>query len=161
MRRRKHPDGMVTYIIDRNINYTNVLQRVLHVLRLLPCAPITKRGYVLPIETIEEKIRETYELGGNQILLQGGHNPDLKIDYYEKLFSRLRIALSRPLAPRALPAGNRPHLQSLANVARGRRSNACVRPVSTRFRAVARRSSSIAYAANLRPTSVRRTSGSM
>jgi len=42
------------------------------------------------VEEIEQKIRETYELGGNQILLQGGHNPGLKIDYYEDLFRRLK-----------------------------------------------------------------------
>ena len=89
VRRHKHDDGVVTYIIDRNINYTNVCNAFCTF-----CAfyrpPQHDEGYVLPIETIEQKIRETYELGGNQILLQGGHNPKLKIDYYEELFRRLR-----------------------------------------------------------------------
>ena len=89
VRRRKHPDGIVSYIIDRNINYTNFCNAFCSF-----CAfyrpPHHEEGYVLPVETIEQKIRETYELGGNQILLQGGHNPQLKIDYYEELFRRLK-----------------------------------------------------------------------
>jgi cyclic dehypoxanthinyl futalosine synthase len=89
VRRRKHGDGVVTYIIDRNINYTNVCNAFCTF-----CAfyrrPNSDEGYVLSVEAIEEKIRETYALGGNQILLQGGHNPGLKIDYYEDLFRRLK-----------------------------------------------------------------------
>ncbi len=89
VRRHKHDDGVVTYIIDRNINYTNVCNAFCTF-----CAfyrpPKHDEGYVLPIETIEQKIRETYELGGNQILLQGGHNPKLGIEYYEELFRRLK-----------------------------------------------------------------------
>lgn len=91
VRRRKHPDRAVTYIIDRNINYTNVCNAFCTF-----CAfyrpPGHDEGYVLPIEEIERKIGETYELGGNQILLQGGHNPKLKIDWYEGLFRRLKQA---------------------------------------------------------------------
>jgi cyclic dehypoxanthinyl futalosine synthase len=89
IRRDLHTDGVVTYIIDRNINYTNFCNAFCNF-----CAfyrpPNHDEGYVLPFETIESKIRETYDLGGNQILLQGGHNPKLKIDYYEDLFRRLR-----------------------------------------------------------------------
>lgn len=91
VRRRKHPDGVVTYIIDRNINYTNVCNAFCNF-----CAfyrpPNHDEGYVLPVETMEEKIRETYEVGGRQILLQGGHHPKLKIDYYEELFRKLKQA---------------------------------------------------------------------
>jgi cyclic dehypoxanthinyl futalosine synthase len=89
VRRRMHPDGVVTYIIDRNINYTNFCNAFCKF-----CAfyrpPNHDEGYVLSVEEIEAKIRETYDLGGNQILMQGGHNPKLKIDYYEDLFSRLK-----------------------------------------------------------------------
>ena len=71
VRRRKHPDGIVTYMIDRNINYTNTCNAFCNF-----CAfyrpPHHEEGYVQPVEEIERKIRETYELGGNQILLQGG-----------------------------------------------------------------------------------------
>ena len=89
VRRRKHDDGIVTYMIDRNINYTNVCNAFCTF-----CAfyrePNHEESYTLPIETIEQKIRETYELGGNQILLQGGHNSKLRIDWYENLFRRLK-----------------------------------------------------------------------
>ena len=89
VRRRLHADGVVTYIIDRNVNYTNVCNAFCTF-----CAfyrpPGHDEGYVLPVEAIERKIAETYELGGNQILLQGGHNPKLEIDYYEDLFRRLK-----------------------------------------------------------------------
>ncbi|QPJ61967.1 MAG: dehypoxanthine futalosine cyclase [Candidatus Nitronauta litoralis] len=75
----------ITYIVDRNINYTNVC-----VTDCSFCAFYRKAGdseaYVLPNETIGEKIREVQDQGGLQILLQGGHNADLKIDYYENLF---------------------------------------------------------------------------
>lgn len=91
VRRTKHDDGVVTYIIDRNINYTNVCNAFCNF-----CAfyrpPRHGEGYVLAPEAIEAKIRETYDAGGNQILLQGGHNPKLKIDYYEELFRRLKAS---------------------------------------------------------------------
>jgi cyclic dehypoxanthinyl futalosine synthase len=89
VRRRKHPDRIVTYIIDRNVNYTNVCNAFCTFCAFYR-APNHEEGYVLPTEEIERKIRETYDLGGNQILLQGGHNPKLKIDYYETLFRRLK-----------------------------------------------------------------------
>ena len=89
VRRRKHDDGVVTYMIDRNVNYTNVCNAFCTF-----CAfyrlPNDEQAYTLPIETIEQKIRETFDLGGNQILLQGGHNSKLKIDWYETLFRRLK-----------------------------------------------------------------------
>ena len=85
VRRRKHPDGVVTYIIDRNVNYTNVC-----VARCNFCAFYRTvghaEGYVLGFEEIYRKIDETIALGGNQLLLQGGHNPDLPIAWYEDLF---------------------------------------------------------------------------
>jgi cyclic dehypoxanthinyl futalosine synthase len=89
VRRRKHPERSVTYIVDRNINYTNVCNAFCTF-----CAfyrkPNHDEGYILPVEEIEQKIRETYDVGGRQILLQGGHNPRLKIDYYEELFGHLK-----------------------------------------------------------------------
>ena len=89
VRRRKHADGVVTYIIDRNVNYTNVCNAFCSF-----CAfyrpPHHEEGWTLPYEEIERKVEETYALGGRQILLQGGHNPKLKIDYYEDLFRRLK-----------------------------------------------------------------------
>jgi cyclic dehypoxanthinyl futalosine synthase len=79
----------VSYIVDRNINYTNVCNAFCSFCAFYR-APNHEAGYVLATEEIERKIRETYDLGGNQILLQGGHNPKLEIDYYEELFRRLK-----------------------------------------------------------------------
>ncbi len=85
VRRRKHPEGLVTYIIDRNVNYTNVC-----VARCNFCAFYREvghsEGYVLGFDEIYRKIEETRALGGGQLLLQGGHNPDLPIGWYEDLF---------------------------------------------------------------------------
>jgi cyclic dehypoxanthinyl futalosine synthase len=85
VRRRKHPEGIVTYIIDRNVNYTNVC-----VARCKFCAFYrevgSNEGYTLGFDEIHRKIEETIRLGGVQLLLQGGHNPDIPIDWYEDLF---------------------------------------------------------------------------
>jgi len=89
LRVRKHPEGVVTYIIDRNVNYTNIC-----VARCNFCAfyrPIgSADGYVLGFEEIFRKIDETIAVGGNQLLLQGGHNPDLPIQWYEDLFRAVK-----------------------------------------------------------------------
>jgi cyclic dehypoxanthinyl futalosine synthase len=85
VRDRKHPGNLVTYIIDRNVNYTNVC-----VARCNFCAFYREvghgEGYVLGFEEIFKKIEETQALGGVQLLLQGGHNPDLPLQWYEDLF---------------------------------------------------------------------------
>jgi cyclic dehypoxanthinyl futalosine synthase len=89
IRARKHPDRIVTYIIDRNVNYTNVC-----VARCNFCAfyrPVgSAEGYVLGFDEIFGKIDETMAVGGNQLLLQGGHNPDLPIAWYEDLFRAVK-----------------------------------------------------------------------
>jgi cyclic dehypoxanthinyl futalosine synthase len=89
VRARKHPDGVVTYIIDRNVNYTNIC-----VARCNFCAfyrPVgSAEGYVLGFQDIFRKIDETIELGGGQLLLQGGHNPDLPLEWYEDLFRAVK-----------------------------------------------------------------------
>jgi cyclic dehypoxanthinyl futalosine synthase len=89
VRARKHPDGIVTYIIDRNVNYTNIC-----VARCRFCAfyrPVgSADGYVLGFDEIFRKIDETIAVGGNQLLLQGGHNPDLPISWYEDLFRAVK-----------------------------------------------------------------------
>jgi len=89
IRLRKHPDGTVTYIIDRNVNYTNVC-----VAKCNFCAFYrdvgSSEGYVLGFEEIFRKIDETIEVGGVQLLLQGGHNPDLPLTWYEDLFRSVK-----------------------------------------------------------------------
>ena len=85
IRRRLHPDDMVTYVIGRNINYTNVcwVQCKFCSFYRLPGA---EGAYVLPREEVFRKIEELRELGGTEILIQGGLNPGLKVDYFEELF---------------------------------------------------------------------------
>lgn len=89
VRARKHPGRIVTYIIDRNVNYTNVC-----VAKCNFCAFYREvgasDGYVLGVEEIHRKIDETIAVGGNQLLLQGGHNPDLPIEWYEDLFRSVK-----------------------------------------------------------------------
>jgi cyclic dehypoxanthinyl futalosine synthase len=89
VRQRKHPDGVVSYIVDRNVNYTNVC-----VARCNFCAfyrPVGHdEGYVLGFDEIFRKIDETVALGGVQLLLQGGHNPDLPLAWYEDLFRAIK-----------------------------------------------------------------------
>ena len=89
VRRRFHPEGVVTYIIDRNINYTNVCTEYCSF-----CAfyrPLKHaESYVLDDEVIFQKIQETVDLGGTGVLMQGGLHPELKIEWYERLFSAIR-----------------------------------------------------------------------
>jgi cyclic dehypoxanthinyl futalosine synthase len=89
VRARKHPDRLVTYIIDRNVNYTNVC-----VAKCNFCAfyrPVgSPEGYVLGFDEVFRKIDETIAVGGVQLLLQGGHNPDLPLTWYEDLFRAIK-----------------------------------------------------------------------
>jgi len=89
LRQRLHPGNVVTYIVDRNINYTNVCTEYCSF-----CAfyrPVgSPEGYIQPLESIYQKIDETLALGGTGILLQGGLHPDLKIGYYENLLASLK-----------------------------------------------------------------------
>jgi cyclic dehypoxanthinyl futalosine synthase len=92
VRRKLHPEGVVTYIIDRNINYTNLCTEYCTFCAFY--APIKgpgrAKGYVLDFEKIYEKIAETVEMGGTGILMQGGLNPDLKIEWFEDLFRGIK-----------------------------------------------------------------------
>jgi cyclic dehypoxanthinyl futalosine synthase len=89
LRRKLHPEGVVTYIIDRNINYTNFCTEYCSF-----CAfyrPMGHaEGYILPKETIFGKIQETVDLGGTGVLMQGGLHPELKIEWYEDLLRSIK-----------------------------------------------------------------------
>ena len=88
-RLRKHPETIVTYVVDRNINYSNVC-----VCACRFCAYYRPPGhgecFVLSFEEIGRKIEETLELGGTQILMQGGHHPDLPLSWYEDMLAFIK-----------------------------------------------------------------------
>jgi cyclic dehypoxanthinyl futalosine synthase len=86
VRRRKHPEGKVTYIIDRNLNPTNICVTDCTFCSFYAKPKDKEKGYVLDRETIYQKIQETVDLGGVQILLQSGHHPTLGVSWYEELF---------------------------------------------------------------------------
>ncbi len=89
IRYKLNPTKTVTFLIDRNINYTNICVTECHF-----CAfyrlPNATDNYVLNEETIIEKIEELIKIGGTRILLQGGHNPKLKLSYYTNLLSSIK-----------------------------------------------------------------------
>src|SRR5215471_12724622 len=87
--RRLHPEAIRTYNIDRNINYTNICAADCDF-----CAfyrpPKHPEGYVLPREELLDKVRETVELGGDQILMQGGLHPEFRLPWYEELLADIK-----------------------------------------------------------------------
>ncbi len=89
VRLRKNNPKLVTYIIDRNINYTNFCDAYCKF-----CAfyvhPKSEKGYIISYEELDKKLEELISLGGRQILLQGGLHPDLNIDYYENLLQHIK-----------------------------------------------------------------------
>ena len=87
--RRTHPDR-VTFIIDRNLNYTNVCVTDCDFCAFYRRPGDRAEGYLLPKPVIFKKIEETLAIGGTGVLMQGGHHPDLAIDYYEDLFRSIK-----------------------------------------------------------------------
>ena len=89
LRRELHPDNAVTYVVDRNINYTNICFSVCNF-----CAfyrkPGSPDGYVLSYDEIYRKVEEMIEIGGSGVLMQGGLHPDLPLTYYTGLLSELK-----------------------------------------------------------------------
>ena len=89
IRQQKHPDNVVSFVVDRNINYTNICTSECKF-----CAFYRKEEnsdtYVLSNEVIMEKIKETIEAGGTQIMLQGGLNPNLRLGYYIDLLKMIK-----------------------------------------------------------------------
>lgn len=86
---KKHNPEIVTFVVDRQVNYTNVC--------ITDCGfcafyrhPTDKDTYTMDVATILKKVEELVKVGGTQVLIQGGHNPELKIDYYETVFRAVR-----------------------------------------------------------------------
>lgn len=84
IRMAKHPDMNVTYVVDRNINYSNICACGCKFCAFY-VAPGKDGGFVISREELGRKIQETIDLGGTQILMQGGHNPDLPLTFYEDM----------------------------------------------------------------------------
>jgi cyclic dehypoxanthinyl futalosine synthase len=89
--RNRHTDpSRVTFIVDRNLNYTNVCVTDCDFCAFYRRPGDQREGYLLPKPVIYKKIEETLAIGGTGVLMQGGHHPDLGIDYYEDLFSSIK-----------------------------------------------------------------------
>lgn len=89
IRRALHPEGVVSFVVDRNVNYTNICES-----KCAFCAfyrdQAASDAYVLSSEAIFAKIDELVQLGGTQLLMQGGLNPDLRIGFFEQLFREIK-----------------------------------------------------------------------
>jgi cyclic dehypoxanthinyl futalosine synthase len=90
VRNRKHDPARITFIVDRNLNYTNVCYTDCDFCAFYRRPGDTREGYLLPKPVIFKKIEETLAIGGTGLLMQGGHHPDLGIDYYEDLFQSIK-----------------------------------------------------------------------
>jgi cyclic dehypoxanthinyl futalosine synthase len=89
LRKKIHPENNVTWIIDRNVNTTNICIancKFCNFYRI----PGHAEGYITTIEQYKQKIEETFRYGGEQLLLQGGHHPDLGLSFYTNLFRELK-----------------------------------------------------------------------
>lgn len=89
IRQKLHSDGVVTFVVDRNVNYTNICDT-----KCSFCAFYRTKdaadAYILTLDEIYGKIAELVEQGGTQLLMQGGLNPDLKIEFFEELFREIK-----------------------------------------------------------------------
>src|SRR5215468_635497 len=89
VRRRRYPDNIATYIIDRNINYTNVCYTACKFCAFYR-APGHREGWTHSTDEILRRCGEAVDLGATQIMLQGGHSPDLGIEWYEQTFAGIK-----------------------------------------------------------------------
>jgi len=90
IRNRKHDPSRISFIVDRNLNYTNVCVTDCDFCAFYRSPGDTREAYVLPKPVIFKKIEETLAIGGTGLLMQGGHHPDLGIDYYVDLFTSIK-----------------------------------------------------------------------
>src|SRR3954452_15481384 len=124
LRARRTDPSRVTFIVDRNINYTNVCVTDCDFCAFYRRPGDRREGYLLPKPVIFKKIEETLALGGTGVLMQGGHHPDLGVDYYEDLFRSIKERY-----PILLHALSPPEVQHLA-----RRSKLPIPEALTRLR---------------------------
>jgi cyclic dehypoxanthinyl futalosine synthase len=108
VRRRRYPEGYATYLIDRNINYTNVCTTACKFCAFYR-APGHAEGWIREMDEILRRCQEAVDLGATQVMFQGGHNPDFGIDYYEELFATVKRAFPQ-LALHSLGASEVVHI---------------------------------------------------
>jgi len=89
VRRQKHPHGRVTFVVDRNVNYSNVCVSQCRFCAFY-CTPESPNAYLLDHDTILAKVAELVDHGGTQLLMQGGLHPNLRIEWFEELFAKIR-----------------------------------------------------------------------
>jgi cyclic dehypoxanthinyl futalosine synthase len=109
LRARRIDPGRVTFIIDRNLNYTNICVTDCDFCAFYRRPGDRAEGYLLPKPVIFKKIEETLAIGGTGVLMQGGHHPDLGIDYYDDLFRSIKARY-----PIHLHALSPPEIQHIA-----------------------------------------------
>ncbi len=114
VRRRRFPDGVATYLIDRNINYTNVCVTACKFCAFYR-APGHAEGWVRDRDEILRRCAEAVELGATQIMFQGGHHPDFGIEYYEELFRTVKAAFPQ-LALHSLGASEVVHITNVSGI---------------------------------------------
>jgi cyclic dehypoxanthinyl futalosine synthase len=114
LRNRAAEPGVVTFIVDRNLNYTNVCYTDCEFCAFYRRPGDTREGYTLPKAVIFKKIEETLALGGTAVLMQGGHNPDLGIEWYEDLFRSIKARY--PIHLHALSPSEIQHVARKARV---------------------------------------------
>jgi cyclic dehypoxanthinyl futalosine synthase len=124
LRGRRTDPSRVTFIVDRNVNYTNICVTDCDFCAFYRSPGDTREGYLLPKPVIFKKIEETLSLGGTGVLMQGGHHPDLGIDYYEDLFRTIKARY-----PIHLHALSPPEIQHIS-----RRSKLSIPDTLTRLR---------------------------
>ena len=93
VRKQMHPENIVSFVIDRNINYTNVCSCQCKFCAFY-CKPGDPEGYILSRDVLHAKIEETIQVGGTQLLIQGGLHPDLDLDYFEELLRDIKAHFS-------------------------------------------------------------------
>ena len=158
LRSRKTDPDRITFIVDRNINYTNVCVTDCDFCAFYRRPGDRREGYLLPKPVIFKKIEETLAIGGTGVLMQGGHHPDLAIDYYEDLFRSIkggtRSTCTRCRRPRSSTS---PAARS--SISR-RRSRVCGMQAWIPFRGEGARSWSTECGTSSRPRRRRPPSGS-
>lgn len=123
IRKQMHPQKIVTFVIDRNINYTNICSCQCKFCAFY-CKPEDPEGYILSQDALHAKIEETIAVGGTQLLIQGGLHPDLNLEYFEGLLRDIKARY-----PIHIHSFSPPEIWDLAN-----KANLSVKEVIQRLR---------------------------